>query len=161
MNGTIVRALLAAALGLLALTGCGISVPADPDGTLQRVRGGLLRVGYSPSPEWVEAGLGAEPGGREADLVRQFASHLNATVEWSEGGEELLMGRLKKGDLDLVVGGLTAKSPWHTHAAITRPYVTVRDADGRDEKHVMAAPMGENAFLVELETFLLAREVQP
>ena len=65
------------------------------------------------------------------------------------------MQLVAEGKLDLVVGGLTAKSPWASHAALTRPYVTVPGPGGAEEMHVMATPMGENAFLVTLETFLV------
>ena len=64
------------------------------------------------------------------------------------------------GALDLVVGGFSASTPWTSKAAVTVSYVTVTDADGKPEGHVMLTPMGENAFLVELERFLLAQDVE-
>ena len=76
------------------------------------------------------------------------------------GGEEPLIGELEHGRLDLVVGGLTADSPWSDKAAITKPYTEAPDATGKPVGRVMAAPMGENAFLLELEEFLL-REAKP
>ena len=42
-------------------------------------------------------------------------------------------------------------------AAITKPYTTVPGPDGSAEEHVLAVPLGENAFLVALERFLLER----
>ena len=53
----------------------------------------------------------------------------------------------------LVDGGFLEDTPWVEHAAATRPYVedVVGDAT---EKHVMLVHMGENAFLVALESFL-------
>ncbi len=147
---------------VLALTGCGGSFPADPDGTLEDVRGGELRVGVSPAPPWTElpaaAGPTEEPSGTEVDLVKAFAEHLDADVTWVVGGEEELIGQLERAELDLVVGGLTAQSPWQGKAALTYPYGTTTGPDGKPEKHVLAAPLGENAFLVELEHFLLARK---
>jgi polar amino acid transport system substrate-binding protein len=157
------RALLAFALlstaGLLAvLAGCS-SFPADPDGTLDRVRGGVLRVGASHNEPWVQVVDGTEPSGIEAELVQRFAETLQATIEWQSGGEEALMNDLEDGRLDLVIGGLTAESPWTDKAAITRPYAEARSQEGKTEKHVMAAPLGENAFLLELEKFLLSQEL--
>ena len=141
------------ALPILLLAGCGLSIPVDPDGTLDAVQGGTLRVGVSPHEGWAEV-VDGEGVGREAELVEGFADSLDADVEWIEGGEEHLMEALDGGDLDLVVGGLSDASPWTTHAAITRPYLTTTDASGASTNHVMATPLGENAFLVELETYL-------
>jgi polar amino acid transport system substrate-binding protein len=146
----------------LALTGCSGGFPADPDGTLEQVRGGELRVGVSPAPPWTVLPPpdtpDAEPSGSEVDLVTAFADHLGADVTWVVGGEEDLIGQLERSELDLVVGGLTAQSPWQGKAALTYPYGTTTGPEGKPEKRVMAAPLGENAFLVELESFLLARK---
>lgn len=140
------------------LVGCGLSIPSDPDHTLQRVRGAVLRVGASPSEPWIVWGAQREPTGLEAELVRGFAESLGARVEWIRGGEEALIGRLERGELDLVVGGLTAETPWVEKAAVTKPYLSEETPEGKRE-HVMAAPLGENAFLVELERFLLTSKV--
>lgn len=142
----------ALALPLALLAGCA-QVPADPDGTLDRVEGGTLRVGVSPHDGWAEVvdGVGV---GREAELVEGFATSIDADVAWTEGGEEHLMEDLEAGELDLVIGGLSDTTPWSSHAAITRSYLTTTDASGASTNHVMATPLGENAFLVALETYL-------
>ncbi len=154
------RARTAAALLLVACTFAGTSCtnfPADPAGTLDRVTGGTLRVGVSHSPPATDVS-GAEPAGPEADLARGFAASLDAGVEWTEGGEEYLMEALKQGDLDLVIGGLTESTPWTDKAAVTRPYAESTNDWGEPRKHVLAAPLGENAFLSALEGFLADRE---
>lgn len=147
----------AAATVLLAVTGCSATIPSDPDGTLDRVTDGTLRVGVSPNPPWTDlpGGPDADPEGSEVDLVEGFAASIGADVEWVPGGEEDLIGRLERGELDLVIGGLTARSPWSEKAALTYRYTETTGPEGEKELHVMAAPMGENAFLVELERFLL------
>lgn len=212
-----------AALAVAALTGC--QVPQDPDGTLDLVRDGTMRVGVTDSDPWVDLTDPDAPQGVEPELVRRFAESLNAEIDWFDGSEEELIGALKEGQLDLVVGGLTRKSPWKKEAALTWSYLTTRllvgappgaslpgDLDGvavafergteaggllerktdarpvavdelRDARgaaavdewllddlglrptgtqlskhdHVMAAPLGENAWLVALERFLLRR----
>lgn len=151
--------LLTAAL----LAGCSGGFPADPDGTLERVTGDALRVGISANPPWTEVEDGAPPSGLEAELVAEFAETLDAEVDWTAGSEEALIGDLEAGELDLVVAGFTGSSPWSARAALTTPYTTVPDEHGAPEPHVMAAPLGENAFLVRLETFLLEqhRDVLP
>ncbi len=135
------------------MTGC-TSIPADPDGTLDRVTGGELRVGVSHHPPWVVVPESGEPAGHEADLVREFAETLDASVEWVALGEEALMLHLENGRLDLVIGGLTSDTPWTDSAGVTRPYRESTNDLGQTVQHVMAVPLGENAFLVELETFL-------
>ena len=158
-----IRPRTAAALLLVVLSLTAVScssVPADPEQTLDRVTGGILRVGVSHSPPATDVG-GAEPAGPEADLARDFAQSLDAKVEWVEGGEEYLMEALKQGDLELVVGGLTESSPWTDKAALTRPYAESTNRWGDQQKHVLAAPLGENAFLSRLEHFLSEREGTP
>ncbi len=148
--------MMAAAIlaGALALTACGTSFPSDPDGTLDRVSGGTLRVGASANGEWVSLPASGEPQGREPDLVRAFAAQLGAGIEWSEGAEHVLAEDLKHGELDLVIGGLNDKTPWEKDAGLTRAYAESVDTRGQGRKHVMLVPKGENAFLLELDRFL-------
>lgn len=110
-------------------------------------------MGVSHSPPYSDV-RGAEPAGSEAELAREFAASLDAEVQWVDGGEEHLMEALHHGELDLVIGGLTESSPWTDKAALTRPYTETTDSWGKSRKHVLAAPLGENAFLSELEQFL-------
>ena len=139
------------------LAGCGVSIPTDPEGTLERVSGGTLRVGVSPNPPWTEVAQGAEPTGTEVRLVEEFATPLPAEISWTVGGEETLIKMLEIGELDLVIGGLTSETPWAEHAAITKPYAEATGPDGKRIKLVMAAPPGENAYLLTLEKFLLSK----
>lgn len=138
---------------MFGLAGCGLTIPADPDGTLQSVSGGELRVGYSPDPGLiVESTDGDDPTGSIPDLVDDFADSIDADVEWTEGSEESLVGMLERGDLDLIAGGMTADTPWIDKAGVTRGYPGIDGADGREI--VLLVPLGENAFLTELERFL-------
>lgn len=139
------------------LAGCGMSIPADPDGTLDRVSGGELRIGASPDPGLVDV-ESSTPTGPLPDLAEKFAATLDAEPEWTVGSEETLVGMLEAGDLDLVIGGFTEKTPWIDKAGITRGYSGIEGADGR--KIVMVVPLGENAFLADLERFL-DKEVGP
>jgi polar amino acid transport system substrate-binding protein len=214
------------ALAVLFLLAAGCGVPRDPESTLDTVRGGTLRAGITASDPWTTL-EGGRPGGVEVELVERFARELGARVEWVDGSEADLIGALEVRELDLVVGGLTADTPWQRKAAITRSYATTRvvvavpasqpppddiagvrvaveagtdaagileektdaipvrvpdvtqvkgsavaidewllaDLDLRDTgvhliktKHVMATPLGENAFLVRLERFLIAHQ---
>jgi hypothetical protein len=135
----------------LAMSGCGISIPTDPDGTLERVTGGELRIGASPDHGLVDVSA-ATPSGPLPDLASEFAKTLDASPEWTVGSEETLVGMLEAGELDLVVGGFTEQTPWIDKAGITRGYSGISGADGRGI--VMLVPLGENAFLSDLERFL-------
>lgn len=135
----------------VSLVGCGMTVPTDPDGTLQQVSGGDLRVGVSPAEGLADVSTDA-PTGPLVDLVDTFADSLDADIEWTIDSEETLVGMLEEGELDLVVGGLTDQTPWIDRAGVTRGYIGVPGADGRSI--VMLVPLGENAFLSELELFL-------
>lgn len=150
------RALMAAPVLAVALTGCVAHYPADPYGTLERVTDGVLRVGVSHNEPFTSV-LGPVPSGREVELVEDYADTLGAQVEWTAEGEEELVDQLEHGRLDMMVGGLTQQTPWQQKVGLTRPYTQTTDEFGRTEKHVMAVRQGENAFLLELDEFLQDR----
>ncbi|SDS28727.1 hypothetical protein SAMN04489719_1971 [Agrococcus carbonis] len=142
-----------AALAAVGLGGCGISIPTDPDGTLDRVTGGVLEVGVTPNPPHTDTS-GAHPTGTEPALVTAFAESIDARVEWTEGSEQSLVQLLEIGELDLVIGGISEQTPWVDRVAVTRAYADAELPDGSTSGLVMLAPMGENAFLSALERHL-------
>ncbi|GAA3702335.1 transporter substrate-binding domain-containing protein [Zhihengliuella alba] len=155
-------AAVAAAL-VMVLSACSLHVPTDPDGTLDAVQGGTLRVGATPHAGFVDVAGQVGPdgavsddqvSGSEVDLVRGFARELGAEVEFVVSSEGELVRRIEEGSLDLAVGGITSKSPWSSKVGVTRPYTEVVLSDGKKHKLVMLAPMGENAFISELERHL-------
>jgi polar amino acid transport system substrate-binding protein len=218
---------LTAVLLLATVAAAACQYPRDPDGTLNRVEGGVMRVGVIDADPWVVLEGERPVGGAEVELARRFARDVGARIEWVQGSEEELVDAAKEGQVDLIVGGLTSKSRWKKDVAFTRPYVETRTVVGipagesfpddfagvpvaaelgteeegllaqRTEarvvpvasleplvgrpaavphyllddleltdsgteldkaKHVMAVKLGENAFLVRLERFLLNRE---
>lgn len=145
---------------LFGLVGCGGHYPADPEGTLDRVSGGDLRVGVSHQPPWTDTSSGeTAPEGIEAQLIEDYAESIDADVVWHEGGEEQLIGLLAEKELDVVIGGLSSQSPWESDAALTTSYAESIGVDGSTAKHVMAVQMGENAFMTSLERFLLEQDI--
>jgi polar amino acid transport system substrate-binding protein len=225
----VVIRVLALVLLVVALGGCRF--PADPEGTLDRVTGGVMRVGLTTAEPWVKLPEDGAPAGVEVELVQRFADSLDARVEWVEGSESDLMEALHGRQLDVVIAGLTRQSEWARSAALTRPYLTSQvviaaqdeaqaralsedlggarigveanspeaskleqdtdavvvpvddltahdgpmavpdyllddlglvrtDAELDEHEHAMAVSMGENAFLVALERFLLDREAE-
>lgn len=130
---------------ILALSACG-SIPADSAGTLDRARGGTLVVGVSENEPWTDVDDSTgEVSGSEAELIEGFAESIDADVEWVPGSESVLAEQIKEGELDVIIGGLTKKSPWSSHMALTRPYT---------EDLVMGVQMGENELQVALERYL-------
>lgn len=141
---------------ILAFTGCGITIPTDPDGTLGRVTEGQLRVGIADNPpRTVDAG---EVSGVEVALVEEFAETIDADIRWVAGSESQLIDGLETGKLDIAIAGFTTDSVWADQVAATRSCMSGTDAAGRTVDYVMFVPLGENAFLVELESFLCAKE---
>lgn len=135
----------------LLLAACGI--PRDPEDTSTRIATTHeLRVGVTDNPPWVTA-TSAEPGGIEAQLVRDFARILGAKVLWSRGSETALVQSLKHHELDLVIGGFDKKTVWVSGAGLSQPWTT--DADGK--KRIMLAAPGENRFILTLDRFLNER----
>jgi polar amino acid transport system substrate-binding protein len=214
----------------VAFFAAGCQYPRDPEGTLDRVRGGVMRVGVTHVDPWVKLD-GGDPSGVEVELLQRFADTLDAEIEWVEASETELMEALHGRQLDVVVAGLTRRSEWQRVAALTRPFVSYEvviaapdeatadrlsedlegariaveahspeaakleqdtdadvvpvddiaavdgpvavpeymlddlgyvrtDAELDEHEHAMAVSMGENAFLVELERFLLGREAE-
>lgn len=144
----------AARLGLLGALLAACQLPRDPEDTLERVRGGVLRVGAVHEPPWVRMPHPqGPPEGVEVALVEALAASLGAELRWSFGGEGRLMTALERFELDLVIGGIDEDSPYQDKVGFTRPYYR---EDGVD--HVLAAPPGENAWIMHLEAFLRDQE---
>ncbi len=120
-------------LVLLVCLACGL--PRDADDTLKQVRHGIIRVGVSHNPPWVIVS-GRSVGGVEPALVTALASRLGSRIQWVVGAESDLMQQLHTRELDLLVAGLTAETPWKKKVALTRPYYT-------DSVAVSDAPVGD------------------
>lgn len=121
--------LLALSSVLLVDLSCG-TLPRDPEGTSNRVqRYHEIRVGLVSNPPWVVASEG-EPSGVEVTLIRDLACSLGAKPKWFWGSEQTHMEALEQFELDLVVSGLNASTPWSKHVGLTKPYFTEEIAIG-------------------------------
>ncbi len=145
--------MLVVAVSAVVLSGCATAMPADPRGTLDRVQGGVLRVGATEHAPWVQLD-GDEPVGTEPALVEEFAQRLDAEVSWTTGSEAMLVDALERGELDVVIGGFLESTPWSERGAATRPFAETRASDGSTQRHVMLVRLGENRFQLELERYL-------
>jgi len=135
---------LAVLLAGISLTGCGL--PRDPARTSEFVRGAAMRVGIIHNPPWV-IDYGDRVDGVEARLVASIAAAAGTRIEWVRQPEFELMDLLLKREIQLAIGGFEATLPWAKEIAFTRPYLKTPDGVG----HVIAAPPGENAWLVAVE----------
>ncbi len=133
--------------------GCS-NFPKDPEQTLTQVQGHTLKVGITHHPPFTIVS-GNSPAGTEVELVKILAEQLQADIEWVNSSEEALFKKLEKFEIDLVIGGITSKSPWKKHAGFTRPY----QREGK-EQYVFAVAPGENAFLLQVEKFLFEQTKQ-
>ena len=103
------------------LLACGM--PRDPENTGARVREGIMRVGVSENPPWVTH-YGREVRGAEAELVLDLANRLGSKVEWVQGAESELLESLERFELDMVIGGLKADTPYGSRVGLSRSYLT-------------------------------------
>jgi polar amino acid transport system substrate-binding protein len=117
------RALSALPLLILCLAVACSNLPRDPKETLRAVQTRPMRVGLVEHSPWVIRTTG-EPAGVEVDLVRQFAAALGTTPEWHWGSEQEQLEALEEYQLDLVIGGLTDRSPWRKYVGMTSTYFT-------------------------------------
>ncbi|WP_251453738.1 hypothetical protein [Microbacterium sp. Marseille-Q6648] len=147
VGGCVAAALLVASTA----SGCALTIPTDPDGTLEAARGDVLRVGASPAEGLVSV-AGEEVTGPLANAIEGFASSIDARVQWSVDGEEDLVDDLVGGQLDLAIGGMTDQTLWATEVSVTRGYPDFPGADGAAV--VVLLPMGENALQSALESYL-------
>jgi polar amino acid transport system substrate-binding protein len=118
---------------MLALAGC--QFPADPEGTLNRVRDGVMRVGVVENDPWVRVESGKGVGGVEVRLLEAFAREQNARIEWVEGSESELVAALEGTQIDVLAAGLDRTSVWARKVALTAPYL--------EANLVLAAPPGK------------------
>jgi hypothetical protein len=127
---------------LWSLSACGI--PRDPDGTLDRVRAERsFRVGLIASGD---RRVGAD---REQAFLKRVAAATGASPVVTDGAAEPLLLRLEEGDLDLVLGPVSPKSPWMSEVAILRPLGQTIEAP-----HLLVVPIarnGENDWIMLLE----------
>lgn len=111
------------AISLALSTACDI--PRDPEGTLERVTGGTMRVGVTEHEPWVVLS-GSEPAGVEVEIVRLFAEELDAEIGWIEGSEEELASAIEMRTIDLAIGGFTRTNMWSSKITWTHPYLTTQ-----------------------------------
>jgi polar amino acid transport system substrate-binding protein len=124
-QGTVRRLVVTVLAALVAA--CGL--PRDPEGTLDRVQGGRMRVGIAERSPWTVLGED-DPTGVEVELVEGFARAVGAEVEWTAGAPAELLTALEGREIDLVIGGFTDDDPWAQEVTFTQPYARIQIAVG-------------------------------
>jgi hypothetical protein len=112
-------------IGVLAACGCS-DFPKDNADTLKQIRAGReMKVGVAHNPPWtiVEDG---RTGGVEPALVTQWAQSLGTKARVITGPTDALVEALYKRELDVLVMGLTDKTPHSSKLALSQPYLEVK-----------------------------------
>lgn len=148
-----------AGISTALLASCSLQIPADPNGTLDRVTDGEIRIGVTHNPPRVDLANPDQPSGIEVDLATEFAEHLDAEITWVVDSEANLAKGLEAGTLDMAVAGFHDDTPWASVAGMTRSCLEGTDQFGSDVKYVLLVPLGENEFLVALENFVCGSEI--
>jgi polar amino acid transport system substrate-binding protein len=111
----------AAATLALLLAAASCDLPRDANGTLDRVRGGTLRVGLVEHAPWaVRAEEG--PAGVDVRLIEALAAELGAEVEWRWGTLTEHFHAVEHRELDLVAGGVPRLWAHRAGVGYTRTY---------------------------------------
>ena len=124
-------------LALLTLAGCDL--PKDPEGTLERVRGGELRVGVLTGNPRAEA--------EDRRIVDALAAAIQARPSFHPNDAHHLLWDLQHGGLDLVIGGMPAKTPFSQDVGLSKTAGPLF-RPGEAEERVLAVRNGENGFLL-------------
>src|SRR3546814_11976179 len=103
----VLRAFFLAMTLILPLAGCDL--PKDPNGTLDRVQGGVMRVGISANPPWTVV-RDRQFGGVEVALMQAFARAIDTRTERKPPGPTKPMKSLKEVQHGPVTRGLTART---------------------------------------------------
>ncbi|MCU0770720.1 MAG: ABC transporter substrate-binding protein [Verrucomicrobia bacterium] len=113
--------LLAAALVLLG--GCATTSTSTSTASPAPADSKVLRVGIAPVLPPLAFKTGSDYKGVEPDLARALASDLGRTVQFVEMDWEKLMDALLRGEVDIVMSGLTITPSRLMRVNFSKPYL--------------------------------------
>ena len=111
-------------IGALAASGCS-DFPKDNAETLKQLKAGReMKVGVAHNPPWTVVAEGRVEGVEPA-LVAQWAQSLGTSARFITGPSDDLVEALYKRELDVLVTGMTDKTPHSGKLALSQPYLEV------------------------------------
>ena len=129
---------------MVVLAAC--RVPADPEGTTERVSGQTLRVGVLQDP--------LEPA--DAAAVTRVAAALDAETTLVTHDPHTLVAMLEEGRIELLAGRLPGDTPFSSQIAVSAPFATLTLGKERKDR-VLGLRKGENRFLTRVNQALKAQ----
>jgi hypothetical protein len=112
-------------IGLLSAGGCS-DFPKDNTETLKQLRAGReMKVGVAHNPPWTVVADGRIEGVEPA-LVTQWAQSLGTKARFITGPADDLVEGLYRRELDVLVMGMTDKTPHSGKLALSQPYLEVK-----------------------------------
>ncbi|MEE1658228.1 transporter substrate-binding domain-containing protein [Microvirga sp. CF3062] len=112
-------------VGILAAGGCS-DFPKDNAETLKQLQAGReMKVGVAHNPPWTVVAEGRIEGVEPA-LVTQWAESLGTKARFITGPTDALVEALYKRELDVLIMGLTDKTPHSGKLALSQPYLEVK-----------------------------------
>lgn len=131
------------AAAALLVTGCN-PLPRDPANTLKTIEASKrIRVGLIADPQPLAPA-------RTHALLHRLGQETGAAAIVQTGATEPLLDRLQHGELDLVIGNFSEKTPWEPEVALGPPIAVTGPEDRRLQLRA-AARNGENAWIVKIE----------
>jgi hypothetical protein len=115
------------------------AIPADPDGTTERVREErLYRIGVT------DKRIVSHPAARR--FLHQVSEAAEAEPEIVRGRGEQMLALLERGEIDLTIEWMSPSSPWLRQLSALPPLA--EKSDGDERLHLMAvARSGENEWI--------------
>ncbi|WP_052003189.1 transporter substrate-binding domain-containing protein [Microvirga sp. BSC39] len=146
-------------IGLLATGGCS-DFPKDNAETLKQLRAGReMKVGVAHNPPWTVVADGRIDGVEPA-LVTQWAQSLGTKARVITGPADDLVEALYRRELDVLVMGLTDKTPHSGQLALSQPYLEVKTHIGVAPGQMPLADWTRQRIAVDPERLDLVAQVR-
>lgn len=127
----------------------GCDLPRDPENTLNRVRGDILKIGTTSATGLSDA--------RERAVLNAFAEKVGAEIRLHHEELHALVKQIERGEIHLIAGRLPKNTPFSKHLGLSAPVSKLRRKN-KIVDTVFGVRPGENAFLYELDKTIRQRQ---